>query len=152
PEDMQALLDHAFERYFETSGLFGTPTSCLKLVGQLRRIGVDEIACLIDFGVDVDSVLASLHFLEELNRNANQAGPADNGKYSIANQIRRHHVTHLQCTPSLARMLVSDPESATALGSLQEMLVGGEALPPALAAQLGRTVGGRIHNMYGPTE
>ena len=24
-EDRRALLDHAFERYFETSGLFGTP-------------------------------------------------------------------------------------------------------------------------------
>src|SRR5581483_10640304 len=32
PADLQALLDHAFERYFETSGLFGTPASCLKLV------------------------------------------------------------------------------------------------------------------------
>ncbi len=152
PEDMQALLDHAFERYFETSGLFGTPTSCLKLVNQLRWIGVDEIACLIDFGVEVDSVLASLHFLEELNHNANQTAPAAGGKYSIASQIRRNQVTHLQCTPSLARMLVSDPDSATALGSLQELLVGGEALPPALAAQLEKTVGGRIHNMYGPTE
>ncbi len=152
PEDMQALLDHAFERYFETSGLFGTPASCLKLVGQLRRAGVDEIACLIDFGVDADSVLASLHFLEELSRNANQTVIPTSGKYSIASQIRQNDVTHLQCTPSLARMLVSDPESAAALGSLRELLVGGEALPLALAAQLGRTVGGGIHNMYGPTE
>ena len=24
-EDMDALLEHSFERYFETSGLFGTP-------------------------------------------------------------------------------------------------------------------------------
>ncbi len=150
--DTQALLDYAFERYFATSGLFGTPTSCLELVNQLRRIGVDEIACLIDFGVDVESVLASLRFLDELNQNANAATPAAGGKYSIASQIRRNQVTHLQCTPSLARMLVSDPEGAAALGSLKEFLVGGEALPPALAAQLGRTITGRIHNMYGPTE
>lgn len=148
--DTQALLDYAFERYFATSGLFGTPTSCLKLVNQLRGIGVDEIACLIDFGVDVDSVLAGLHFLDELNKNANSS--AVGGKYSIANQIRRNHVTHLQCTPSRARMLISDPESATELKSLMEFLVGGEPLPPALAAQLGRTIAGRIHNMYGPTE
>ncbi len=150
--DTQALLDFAFERYFATSGLFGTPTSCLELVNQLRRIEVDEIACLIDFGVDVDSVLASLHFLDELNKKANPAAPAAGGKHSIANQIRRNQVTHLQCTPSLARMLVSDPEGAAALGSLKEFLVGGEALPPALAAQLGRTIAGTIHNMYGPTE
>ena len=122
------------------------------MVAELRRIGVDEIACLIDFGVDTDSVLASLHFLEQLNRNANQAADIVSKDYSIAGQIRRHQVTHLQCTPSLARMLVSDPDGAAALGSLQELLVGGEALPAALAAQLGRTVNGRIHNMYGPTE
>lgn len=152
PADLQALLDHAFERYFETSGLFGTPASCLKLVGELRGAGVDEIACLIDFGVDVDSVLTSLHFLDELSRDANQPAGDTRGEYSIANQIRRNKVTHLQCTPSLARMLISDTEGAGALGSLEELLVGGEALPPALAAELGKTVRGQIHNMYGPTE
>ncbi|MET0179810.1 MAG: MupA/Atu3671 family FMN-dependent luciferase-like monooxygenase, partial [Novosphingobium sp.] len=31
-EDTEALLEHAFERYFETSGLFGTPESCREFV------------------------------------------------------------------------------------------------------------------------
>lgn len=152
PEDLQALLDHAFERYFETSGLFGTPTHCLKLVNQLKRIGVDEIACLIDFGVDIDSVLASLPHLKELSRLANHPSLVTREKYSIPAQLRRHRVTHFQCTPSLARMLVSEPESAAALGSIREFLVGGEAITPSLAAQLGRLVGGQVRNMYGPTE
>ena len=151
-DDLQALADHAFERYFETSGLFGTPESCLKLVNDLRSAGVDEIACLIDFGVDYDSVLASLHYLKELMRKAAGETQSDPAKYSIASQIKRHQVTHLQCTPSQARMLVSDPESLAAVGSLEEFLVGGEALPPALGAQLAKAVGGRVHNMYGPTE
>ncbi|HWF19835.1 MAG TPA: MupA/Atu3671 family FMN-dependent luciferase-like monooxygenase, partial [Verrucomicrobiae bacterium] len=152
PADMEALLEHAFERYFETSGLFGTPASCMKRVNELRRVGVDEIACLIDFGVDVDSVLASLNFLEELNRKSNDNSAGKRANYSVPAQIQRHHVTHLQCTPSLARMLISDPEGATAFGALQEFLVGGEALPPSLASQLLGIVRGRIHNMYGPTE
>jgi natural product biosynthesis luciferase-like monooxygenase protein len=151
-EDMQALLDHAFERYFATSGLFGTPDSCLKMVNQLKRVGVDEIACLIDFGVDVDSVLTSLKYLSELNRKSNAAVGSERGKYTIPNQIKRHRVTHFQCTPSLARMLVSDKDGVAGLGMLQEFLVGGEALPTALAEQLTEIVGGRIHNMYGPTE
>ena len=50
-------MDHAFERYFGTAGLFGTPESCLATVDRLRGLGVDEIACLIDFGVDDDAVL-----------------------------------------------------------------------------------------------
>jgi len=68
PEDMNALLDHAFERYFAAAGLFGTPESCLATVDRLRGMGVDEIACLIDFGVDSESVLGSLPYLDELRR------------------------------------------------------------------------------------
>src|SRR5947199_4436700 len=60
PEDLEALAEHAFERYFEQSGLFGTPQSCLPMVARLRQIGVTELACLIDFGIPAETVLASL--------------------------------------------------------------------------------------------
>jgi natural product biosynthesis luciferase-like monooxygenase protein len=152
PADLTALLDHAFERYFETSGLFGTPDSCLRLVNQLKRIGVDEIACLIDFGVDDDSVLGSLECLKDLNAKSNRAIEPQSKGYSIPQEIQRHGVTHFQCTPSMARMLVSDATAIAALGALQEFLVGGEALPPALAQQLVKLTQGGVHNMYGPTE
>jgi natural product biosynthesis luciferase-like monooxygenase protein len=70
-DDIASILDHAFDRYFETSGLFGTPESCLGLAHRLRDIGVDEVACLIDFGVDDDQVLASLEYLDRLRRLVN---------------------------------------------------------------------------------
>jgi non-ribosomal peptide synthetase component F len=38
-------------------------------------------------------------------------------------------VTHLQCTPSMARMLLIDDEAKAGAAGLQRMLVGGEALP-----------------------
>src|SRR5204862_918218 len=47
--------------------------------------------------------------------------------------IRQHGVTHLQCTPSLAGSLVRNPGSQEALRQLKKCLIGGEALPPALA-------------------
>lgn len=53
----------AFERYYRTSSLIGTPASCMKMIERLKAIGVDEVACLIDFGIDVDSVLESLEHL-----------------------------------------------------------------------------------------
>lgn len=62
-EAQEQILSYAFERYFENDGLFGTPQTCQKMVEQLGEIGVDEIACLIDFGVDIDSVLDSLSSL-----------------------------------------------------------------------------------------
>ena len=71
---------------------------------------------------------------------------------SIPGLILRHGVTHLQCTPSMAGLLVLDERTATALGKLETLLIGGEAFPPALARQLHKFVKGEILNMYGPTE
>lgn len=64
--ERKKLVDYAFERYSRMNALFGTPSTCLEMVNRLKEIGVDEIACLIDFGVDADSVLASLHSLNTL--------------------------------------------------------------------------------------
>jgi amino acid adenylation domain-containing protein len=72
--------------------------------------------------------------------------------HSIAGLIDRHHVTHLQCTPSMAGLLIADPKTANAIGQIQTMMVGGEALTEALAIQLQQIVRGQVHNMYGPTE
>jgi amino acid adenylation domain-containing protein len=71
---------------------------------------------------------------------------------SIAALIDRHQVTHLQCTPSMAGLLIADPTTAKAIGQIQTMMVGGEALTEALALQLQQIVQGQVHNMYGPTE
>ncbi len=148
-EDLGALIDHAFTRYFATSGLFGTPDSCMATLQKLKDMGVDEVACLVDFGIATETVLANLDNLKELAMRSNR--PTAVG-YSIPEQIFRHHVTHMQCTPSLARLLVGDPSGRLALGSLQKFLVGGEALPPSLAADLQKAGVGEIYNMYGPTE
>ncbi len=155
--ETEVLMDHAFNRYFSSSGLFGTPDSCLEMVDRLSAIGVDEIACLIDFGVDADSVLQGLHYLDQLRQRSNLCTPAcrhaeDPDAWSIPNQLRRHQVTHLQCTPSLASILASEPDSQGALRPLHKLLVGGEALPPGLAEQLARTLQGDLINVYGPTE
>jgi natural product biosynthesis luciferase-like monooxygenase protein len=153
-EDMDALMDHAFERYFATAGLFGTPDSCMAMVDRLRDLGVDEIACLIDFGVDTNSVLANLPQLDELRRRSlpSQAGEQEGEDYAIAAQIRRHNVTHMQCTPSLLGALAMDEDAARAIGSLTMLLVGGEALPTALVERLRPQFPASLRNMYGPTE
>jgi natural product biosynthesis luciferase-like monooxygenase protein/FkbM family methyltransferase len=159
----EALLDHAFERYFETSGLMGTTETCLRQVERLRAAGVDEVGCLIDFGVDVPAVLDGLDRLADLQNLAQTTAPAAEnagagGSSALAAEIRRFGVTHLQCTPSMARLLAMDPEVLASLGSLRQLLLGGEALPAELAGQLRAAVGriagsgGSLHNLYGPTE
>jgi len=150
-DEMDALLEYSFERYYETSGLFGTVETCAAIVDRLKGIGVDDIACLIDFGVDTELVLRHLKLLNRLRALTSKARPAF-ADHSLAAQIARHKVTHLQCTPSMAGMLVAGDRSRDALRALQTMCIGGEAFPPTLAAELTRLVPGDLFNMYGPTE
>jgi natural product biosynthesis luciferase-like monooxygenase protein len=65
--DKQYLINHAVDRYFTTSGLFGTVDDAHETVDRLREIGVDEIACLIDYGVPHDEVLRSLPHIADLH-------------------------------------------------------------------------------------
>jgi hypothetical protein len=150
-EEMEILLEHSFERYFETSGLFGTVEDCLTIAERVREIGVTEIACLIDFGINTDLTLEALPLLNAVRQRA--TAHADQGAdYSLPAQIATHRVTHMQCTPSLAKMMVATADSREAISRLDRFFVGGEALPAALAAQLAELAGRRVFNMYGPTE
>lgn len=65
-EVMEDLLDLTFDRYFHSAALMGTKESCKQLVWQLKDAGVDEIACLLDFGVADADVLEGLRHLAEL--------------------------------------------------------------------------------------
>jgi natural product biosynthesis luciferase-like monooxygenase protein len=156
PAELDLLVARAYRRYVDAgAGLIGTPDSCAATVERLRQLGVDEVACLIDFGVAAEQVLASLTHLDELRRRAaDGASPIPPGepRLSVAQEIARHGVTHLQCTPSLARRLIADPRSAAALGGLRELLVGREPLPPALARQLAGLGAVRVHSLYGQAE
>lgn len=71
---------------------------------------------------------------------------------SVAQTILDEQVTHLQCTPSMASMLVADTAGRQALSRLSALLVGGEALSLKLAGELRALVPGALFNMYGPTE
>lgn len=151
PDETEAVLEHAFARYYESSGLFGSITRCEETVRRVAATDVDEIACLIDFGVDQDGVLEHLPKLVQLMERT-RPQPSANRFATVADDIIDRGITHLQCTPSHARVLVADAKGRQALGRLQVMMVGGEALPVSLAKELRAHIGGRLFNMYGPTE
>ena len=158
-DELDQLLEMAAGRYLETSGLFGTVDDAVDMIERCSRAGVDEVACLIDFGVDTDAVLDSLPLLgaayertEQVRRRAAEGDDLDEVGDSVAELVERHRVTHLQCTPSLATMLVADPADRAALGAVGHVLLGGEPLPTALASELMGLLRGRLTNMYGPTE
>jgi natural product biosynthesis luciferase-like monooxygenase protein len=158
--EMAAIMDHAFERYVRTAGLFGTPSSCVDTVHGLAELGVDEIACLIDFGIAEAEVLHGLEALDELRQRcevetASTSGSdldSGDGDFGVAGQVARYGVTHLQCTPSLAGVLAAEPAGLAALARLDMLLLGGEALPNALVDRVRPVMRGALLNMYGPTE
>jgi amino acid adenylation domain-containing protein len=86
--------------------------------------------------------------LQEEGQWASQSG----SHFSLPEQMRRHGVTHLQCTPSLASMLICDSESVKAIAQLRRFMVGGEPLPLDLAHRLTEIISGDLFNLYGPTE
>jgi len=96
--------------------------------------------------------ISVLELLWTLTRGFTVVLHGDEGTHTIAEEIRRFGVTHLQSTPSLARMLTLDPRSLSALASLKKFLLGGEALPPSLVQVIRSVFYGELFNMYGPTE
>lgn len=66
PDDVDFMVDRAFNRYFDDSGLLGTLPKALRMVERFGDIGVDEVACLIDFGLPTKTVRDGFEYLNRL--------------------------------------------------------------------------------------
>jgi amino acid adenylation domain-containing protein len=141
-----------------TSGSTGKPKGVMIenrnvvnfFTGMDRAIGCNPGVWLAVTSVSFD--ISVLELLWTLSRGFKVVVHGDEGTGSVADEIALHHVTHLQMTPSLARMLTLDPRAFVSLGSLKQMLLGGEVVPASLVRLLRQVFKGDIHNMYGPTE
>ncbi|GAA3143539.1 LLM class flavin-dependent oxidoreductase [Streptomyces rectiviolaceus] len=67
-KDLDFLVDRAFDRYYDDGGLLGTVPKAARVVERLKGLGVDEIACLIDFGLPTKVVLDGLPLLDALKK------------------------------------------------------------------------------------
>jgi len=83
-DQAREVLNMAFERYYQTSGLFGAPETCLEMIRKLKQAGVDEIACLIDFGLETEDVLKGLHALHWLQEKARVSSVTQEASRSVA--------------------------------------------------------------------
>ena len=107
----------------------------------------------ISFDISVLEIFGSLtHGITVVLLGDQRLGDAAETEHSIPRLIERWGVTHLQCTPSQMSLLLAQPEARAAVSRVRQVLVGGEALPSALAAELLSISGGDVINMYGPTE
>jgi amino acid adenylation domain-containing protein len=141
-----------------TSGSTGKPKGVMVenrnvvnfFTGMDRAIGCASGVWLAVTSVSFD--ISVLELLWTLTRGFKVVVHGDEGASTIADEIARNGVTHLQMTPSLARMLTLDARAFAALGELKQMLLGGEAVPASIIEHLRQVFKGEIYNMYGPTE
>ncbi|HEX8924496.1 MAG TPA: non-ribosomal peptide synthetase [Terriglobales bacterium] len=141
-----------------TSGSTGKPKGVMVEQGNVlnffdgmdRAIGAEPGVWLAVTSVSFD--ISILELLWTLTRGFQVVIHGDEGTQTIADEIRRYDVTHMQSTPSLARMVAMSANGLAALCSLKKLLLGGEALSLSLVKMLRTEFRGEIHNMYGPTE
>ncbi|MFF7721622.1 amino acid adenylation domain-containing protein [Streptomyces luteogriseus] len=69
-DDVEFLLERAYERYCASRALIGDEDTAARTVRRLVDAGADEIACFVDFGVPKEKVLAALPVLDRVRRRA----------------------------------------------------------------------------------
>jgi len=141
-----------------TSGSTGKPKGVMIehrnvvnfFAGMDRAIGSEPGVWLAVTSISFD--ISVLELFWTLTRGYQVIIHGDEGPQTIPDEIWNYGVTHMQSTPSLARMVAVNPDGLAALGRLKKLFLGGEALPPSLIRQLRQQFRGEMHNMYGPTE
>jgi len=158
-DDEETIIDMAYQRFFHSAGLFGTPESCLYKINEISKCGVNEVGCLIDFGIPPEITIEHMECINELkglvrqdhNQRKYFSEKESDGSDTVS-LLAKHNVTHVQLTPSHMKQLLSNPEGAKGIAALDKILIGGEAWPAGLASKLNSLTKSDIFNMYGPTE
>jgi natural product biosynthesis luciferase-like monooxygenase protein len=68
PRQTERLTEFALRRHLAWGTLVGSPESCRDTLRELRDLGCDEVACLVDFGLGVEDILAGLYRLDGLRK------------------------------------------------------------------------------------
>ncbi|HEX6718386.1 MAG TPA: MupA/Atu3671 family FMN-dependent luciferase-like monooxygenase, partial [Pyrinomonadaceae bacterium] len=110
-EDLDYILSSGYERYAQTASLIGTVETCASVIDRLSSVGVTEIACMIDFGVDTQTVLDSLSQLSALReryQNGNAASvPAEPPSISIVEQPAEERVRSIPLTDAQRQLWIT---------------------------------------------
>lgn len=156
------VIDIAYTKFSKNNTLIGSPESCQNMLFNIQRIGVTEVACLVDFGVENEKVLAGLEKIVEAktlyHAQVELAKIVDaESQRTELDLIDAHQLTHVQMTPSQSKLTIdlyqqSKQSKARDLSSVGHWLIGGEPLNKDLMENLSTLTDCKLYNMYGPTE
>lgn len=126
----------------------GDPRRGAAWIVQAAAAGVDEVACLLDFGLPMATIRAHLEGIAALHRALRADEP------TFAELIVDHGVTHLEAPVAAARRLIADDATLTALGEVRHVILTGEALAAELARSIREAIppNARVTRRYAPTE
>ena len=148
-KDLDSVTHLIFEKFFhDRRALLGTPESCADLVEQLRQIGVNEIACLLDFGPDAELILKNLPYLNQLRQACSRVTPPIEQASLALNVVR----------PAIAQTSSRHPDFEVPLKDIQNRCgteVAGEEFYQRIQAQgieLGTSLRGLIRLWQGKSE
>ncbi|MGB8193257.1 MAG: FkbM family methyltransferase, partial [Chitinophagaceae bacterium] len=153
------LLEMAFRKFSKENTLIGSPESCQQMLRSIGNIGVTEVACLVDFGVETEKALKGLENIVKAKElyhshvDLIKLLHIEDQKTEL-DLIHEYKLTHVQMTPSQAKLIVDLHEQTQdkELSSVQYWFIGGEAINHGLVKGLSAITDARLYNMYGPTE
>jgi enterobactin synthetase component F len=155
------VLDTGVAYVIFTSGSTGRPKGvmvtktglanvCAAFWSRLDMTPADRLIAVTTIGFDIAALEMFLPLLAGgamvLADRRTVQSPAE-----LARWLTSQGVTVMQATPSLYQLMVKDRSNAAAALDGLTLIVGGETLPPPLAASLHRRAR-RLFNVYGPTE
>jgi natural product biosynthesis luciferase-like monooxygenase protein len=82
-QSAEQLARAQFSRVFEHLSLIGSIDRCAAIVEALRKMGVNEIACLVDFIADFDAARAALPYIVKLRGRVSADVPRALSKHEI---------------------------------------------------------------------
>ncbi|GHO44999.1 MupA/Atu3671 family FMN-dependent luciferase-like monooxygenase [Ktedonospora formicarum] len=119
--DVEEYLKFVFERMISTQRvLFGTPESCLPLVRQLQAVGVNEIACQLDFGLETDVVMANMPHLNRLRELSEEIAPPEPPRSTTPVDLTSFQSNGYQSEPSNRVQNGQAKPEANSLKAVQE--------------------------------
>ncbi|MFK8101672.1 MAG: MupA/Atu3671 family FMN-dependent luciferase-like monooxygenase [Saprospiraceae bacterium] len=158
-EEVEKLVEASFTHHYHTNGLFGTPETCLSYLQELTLLGVNEIACLIDFGISNDTTLANLPQLKKLEDLVKRTAAQQSLLAELATKhwttkglVQEHQVTHLYTTVASLAPWQNGIEDHSWFRQLTTLIVSGEILSEATRQWISKY--GAQHNyfLYGAPE
>ncbi|RKI67440.1 amino acid adenylation domain-containing protein, partial [Corallococcus sp. AB049A] len=148
PDDINAVLERTFENHAKNTGLLGTVDSALKRLRDVRAADVDEVAALIDFGLDTPVVLEGLRRLavvrermdaEAAARQEQVLVEAEAGVEGLLELARQSGAVLLHTSARLARSLSELPGARESLSRVGALVLEGASVE--LGAALHRAAG-----------